>query len=244
MAPAVVPGARRSVDESPAGALVVAPNRRPPDGDGGPEDDPQPPSDDDGSAYRSRGDAVGPGTIRQTQDTIAAAARRGRSGTRGAGGSGLPGLAGSGGPPWPVASFVTGSARGADLNPPHRRHTITGARNGQVKENNTVYLRGHENVAAADVQGIAEGGATWNPETQLYEINGRSYGVEPNGTVYPVSGDGMVKLDRNEYAALKELVRAGGDLSTAPQLSRNPRFVDNPEAVAKAKAIYDGTYQP
>jgi hypothetical protein len=80
--------------------------------------------------------------------------------------------------------------------------------------------------------------------TQLYEIRGRSYGVEPNGTVYPVSGTGMVKLDRNEYAALKEIVRAGGDLSAAPQLSRNPRFVDNPEAVAKAKAIYDGTYQP
>lgn len=131
-----------------------------------------------------------------------------------------------------------------DLNPPNRRHTITGARNGMVQEDNTVYLRGYEDAAARDVQGIAAGRAVWNPENQRYEISGRSYGVEPNGTTFPDSGDGMVKLDRNEYAALKEIARAGGDLSAAPQLSRNPRFTDNPEAVAKAKAIYDGTYRP
>jgi hypothetical protein len=113
-----------------------------------------------------------------------------------------------------------------------------------VQEDNTVYLGGYERVATQDVQAIAAGHAVWNPETQRYEINGRSYGVEPNGTVFPDSGTGMVKLDRNEYAALKEIVRAGGDLSAAPQLSRNLRFTENPEAVAKAKAIYDGTYQP
>ena len=113
-----------------------------------------------------------------------------------------------------------------------------------IREDNTVYLHGYEGVATQDVRGIAAGNAFWNPESQRYEINGRSYCVEPNGTVFPDSGAGMVKLDRNEYAALKEIVRAGGDLSAAPQLSRNPRFTDNPDAVAKAKAIYDGTYQP
>ncbi|WP_127498946.1 hypothetical protein [Actinoplanes solisilvae] len=139
---------------------------------------------------------------------------------------------------------MAGSARGLELNPPHRRHTITGARNGQVQAENTVYLRGYEGVATQDVQGIAAGEATWNPVTQRYEINGRSYGVEPNGTVFPDSGTGMVKLGRNEYAALKEITRAGGDPSAAPQLTRNPRFTDNPEAVTTAKAIYDGTYEP
>ncbi|WP_433300386.1 hypothetical protein ACQP2F_02950 [Actinoplanes sp. CA-030573] len=113
-----------------------------------------------------------------------------------------------------------------------------------VQEDNTVFLRGHEHVGIEDVRGIAEGDGVWNPETQRYEINGRTYGVEPNGTAFPDSGAGMVKLDRNEYAALKEIVRAGGDLSKAPQLSRNPRFTENPDAVAKAKAIYDGTYEP
>ena len=86
--------------------------------------------------------------------------------------------------------------------------------------------------------------ARWNPETQRYEINGRSYGVEPSGTVFPDSGTGVVKLDRNEYAALVEIARAGGDPSRAPALTRDPRFVNNPGAVAKAKAIYDGTYVP
>ncbi|MCY1141654.1 hypothetical protein OWR29_26965 [Actinoplanes sp. Pm04-4] len=150
----------------------------------------------------------------------------------------------AGGPPWPAANDIPGSARGRDLNPPHRRHTIAGARNGIVDEQNTVYLRGHEGVAAADVRGIAAGDGVWDPVSQRYEINGRTYGVEPSGRVFPDSGAGMVKLDRNEYAALKEIVRAGGDLSAAPQLSRNPRFTANPEAVAKAKAIYDGTYEP
>ncbi|WP_097326639.1 hypothetical protein [Paractinoplanes atraurantiacus] len=55
---------------------------------------------------------------------------------------------------------------------------------------------------------------------------------------------GAERFDRNEYAALKEIARAGGDLSASPQLSRNPRFTQNPDAVAKAKAIYDGTYEP
>ncbi|MEV4640411.1 hypothetical protein AB0J80_24010 [Actinoplanes sp. NPDC049548] len=150
----------------------------------------------------------------------------------------------SSGPPWPTSDSVTGSARGRNLNPPHRRHTINGARNGEIKPSNTVYLRGYEDVATQDVQAIAAGHATWNERTQRYEINGRSYGVEPSGTVFPSSGTGMVRLDRNEYAALQQIVRAGGDLSAAPQLSRNPRFTGNPEAVAKAKAIYDGTYQP
>jgi hypothetical protein len=197
------------------------------------------------TAAMARPDAEGPLESRaaspRPRAKVAAAGQRGRVG---GGNTGRAGGSRGSGPPWPASDGVIGSARGADLNPPHRRHTITGARNGQVKENNTVYMRGHEGAAAQDVQAIASGEAFWNRETQLYEIRGRSYGVEPNGTVYPVSGTGMVKLDRNEYAALKEIVRAGGDLSAAPQLSRNPRFVDNPEAVAKAKAIYDGTYQP
>lgn len=31
-------------------------------------------------------------------------------------------------------------------------------------------------------------------------------------------------------------------LSAAPQLTRNPRFTNNPEAVQKALDIYNGTY--
>jgi hypothetical protein len=171
-------------------------------------------------------------------------ARRGRPPSEGDAVPSHSAVADDTGPPWPVAPSVAGGARGMSLSPPHRRHTITGARNGMVDEDNTVYLRGFEDMAHLDVRAIAAGEATWNPETQRYEVNGRSYGVEERGRVFPGSGAGMVKLDRNEYAALKEIVKAGGDPSAAPQLSRNPRFVENPDSVAKAKAIYDGTYQP
>ena len=85
--------------------------------------------------------------------------------------------------------------------------------------------------------------ARWNAATNRYEINGRSYGVEPSGTVFPDSGPGIVKLDRNEYAALTEIAKAGGDPARVPAFKFNPRFVNNPDAIAKAKAIYDGTYE-
>ncbi|MEV6846533.1 hypothetical protein [Actinoplanes sp. NPDC051411] len=67
--------------------------------------------------------------------------------------------------------------------------------------------------------------------------------MEPGGTVYPDSGPGIVKLDRNEYAALTEIAKAGGDPAKVPAFTRDPRFIHNPDAIARAKAIYDGTYQ-
>lgn len=151
---------------------------------------------------------------------------------------------GGDGPPWPVADSVEGTARGRSLTPPNKRHTVSGARRGEVKADNTVYLRGYEHVAATDVQAIAAGQAVWHPMEQQYEVNGRRYGVKTTGTVYPISGTGMVRLDRIEYQALQQIAQANGDLSAAPQLHRNPNFLRNPDAVARAKEIYDGTYQP
>lgn len=93
-----------------------------------------------------------------------------------------------------------------------------------------------------DVADVAVGKATWNPDTSRYEVNGRSYGVEDTGRVYPDGGKDIAKLDRNEYAALQQLVKAKGDINAAPQLTRNPRFTNNPEAVQKALDVYNGTY--
>lgn len=90
---------------------------------------------------------------------------------------------------------------------------------------------------------IAAGKATYNKAISRYEINGRTYGVEDAGRTFPDSGTGLVKLDANEYAALQQIVKAKGDLSAAPQLTRNPRFTNNPGIVEKALAIYNGTYR-
>ncbi|HJP77851.1 MAG TPA: hypothetical protein VJ914_26510 [Pseudonocardiaceae bacterium] len=146
------------------------------------------------------------------------------------------------GPPWPVGEDVPGTAAGKSLKPPHWRHTVSGAKGGEVKPVNTIILRGYEDSVKGDVKGIADGEATWNPSTSRYEINGRTYGVEGNGTVFPDSGTGLAKLDRNEYAALKELGKAGGNPDDVIPFQKAPRFVNNPDAVNKAIAIYQGTY--
>ncbi|MFD4693368.1 polymorphic toxin-type HINT domain-containing protein [Streptomyces sp. NPDC058463] len=136
---------------------------------------------------------------------------------------------------------VKGPAAGKKLKPPHPRHTVAGARNGMVKEKNTVILKGNEADIQNDIKGIAEGKGKLVDNGSAYEINGRKYGVEENGRTFPISGKGLVELDRNEYAALKEIAKAGGK-TDSPALTRNPRFADHPEVVEKAKKVYDGTY--
>ncbi|MBZ9643395.1 Flp family type IVb pilin [Streptomyces sp. PSKA30] len=144
---------------------------------------------------------------------------------------------------WQARDDIAGPARGKLLKFPNKRHTISGASGGQVKERNTVILRGNEDQVRADIEGIANGRATLSPDGNTYEINGRTYEVESNGTVFPKSGPGLVQLDRIEYAALKEIARNKGDTGASKQLQRDPKFVNNPEKVEKAKQIYDGTYK-
>ncbi|MGY6023114.1 Flp family type IVb pilin [Streptomyces spinosirectus] len=144
---------------------------------------------------------------------------------------------------WQADDDVPGPAAGKTLRFPNKRHTVGGAGSGQVKERNTVILRGNEDAVRADIEGIAKGRAKLLPDGNTYEINGRQYGIEESGTVFPKSGPGLVDMDRIEYAALKEIVRNKGDLSKSQQLQRDPKFVNNPDKVAKAKQVYDGTYK-
>ncbi|WP_181011462.1 Hint domain-containing protein [Streptomyces sp. SM10] len=136
---------------------------------------------------------------------------------------------------------VTGPAAGKKLKPPNARHTIAGAKHGKVGPKNTVVLKGNEAAVQKDIQGIAEGKAKLVDNGNAYEINGRKYGVEESGRTFPISGKGLVELDRNEYAALKEIAKAGGR-TDSPALTRDPRFNQHPEVVEKAKKVYDGTY--
>ncbi|MER7477015.1 hypothetical protein ABTX60_05045 [Streptomyces sp. NPDC126510] len=144
---------------------------------------------------------------------------------------------------WQATDDVPGPAAGKKLRFPNKRHTVGGAGSGQVKERNTVILRGNEDLVRADIEAIAKGRAKLLPDKNTYEINGRTYRVEDTGTVFPVSGPGLVDMDRIEYAALKEIVRNKGDLSKSQQLQRDPKFVNNPDKIAKAKQVYDGTYK-
>jgi len=162
-----------------------------------------------------------------------------RSSTPGSGATG----SGPGKGPWPTGGNLVGPAANKSLKFPNARHTVSGSASGEIKAANSVILRGHEQDIAKDISNIAAGKATFNEKTQHYEINGRSYAVEGSGTVYPVKGAGIVELDRNEYAALQQVAKAKGDISAAPQLTRNPRFTNNPGIVEKALEIYNGTYR-
>jgi hypothetical protein len=160
-------------------------------------------------------------------------------------GSGSGGT-GPGSGPWPVVDGVEGPAAGKSLMPPNARHTVSGAAYSgrNVSDVNSVILRGYGKQISQDIADIAAGKGRWDPGIDRYEINGRTYGVEPTGRVYPDSGKGIAKLDRNEYAALQQISKAKGDISAAPQLAHAPRFVNNPQAVQKAMDIYNGTYPP
>jgi hypothetical protein len=142
---------------------------------------------------------------------------------------------------FPVAPGVPGPAKNKVLTAPNKRHTIPGAKHGEVKGDNTVTLRGYESVLRADTERIAAGEAHFN--AQVYTVDGRSYVVKGNGTVFPISGPGLVKLDRVEYRALQLIAKADGDVDAVSEFRFDLKFRDNPELIAKAKAIYDGTYQ-
>lgn len=117
---------------------------------------------------------------------------------------------------------VTGPAATKPIGPPHHRHDlnkITGS--SRVKGTNTVILPGTD--VAKDLDDIRAGRAEWNGSRNCYEVNGRSYGVEPNGTVFPIDGAGFVPLSRSAYKVLKQCIVSAGDLDAAREtLRRDP----------------------
>ncbi|MEU8243568.1 hypothetical protein AB0C07_35395 [Actinoplanes missouriensis] len=192
-----------------------------------------------------RKNAVEPGRMDASADPPAR--EGGASGGGGGGGGADAGPGGSGampppGPPWRARDDIPGPARGKDLTYPHARHTLAGAKHGQIKSDNTLILPGYEDAVADDIRRIAAGEANWDDATGRYIINDRTYGVKATGTVFPGSGPGLVLLDRNEYAALTQIAKADGDVDSVHVFKHDPRFVSNPGAIAKAKEIYDGTY--
>jgi len=177
-----------------------------PSGSSGGGDDGGPPRKRPGSGGGSGGDS---GTIRASQDRIAEAERLGNPD--------------GGGSPASAPGQVTGPAARIPLRPPNSRHNLNSIRpKNPAKDRNTVVLPGTD--VAGDLADISAGRGTWRPESNTYEVNGRSYGVETlTGTTYPVSGPGLVNLSRSEYKVLQQLIGSEGDIGTAREaLRRNP----------------------
>jgi hypothetical protein len=112
------------------------------------------------------------------------------------------------------------------LNPPNKRHNLNSIRpKSPAKEKNTIVLPGTD--VAADLAGISEGRGKWISASNMYEINGRSYAVESTGTVFPVSGPGLVNLSRSEYKILRQMIGSDGDINAARDaLRRDPSIND------------------
>ena len=87
---------------------------------------------------------------------------------------------------------------------PASRHTLKKVTQGSVaKELNTV-IEPRVNIAA-DVEAINTGHAVPGKTAEgvrTYTVNGRTYGVEANGTLFPMTGDGFIMLNRNAYKVL------------------------------------------
>jgi hypothetical protein len=82
---------------------------------------------------------------------------------------------------------------------PASRHYIRNVRqNSYVRDRNTVIEPWVD--IDADVGAILVGNAARAGDT--FEFDGRRWGVESNGTLYPISGPGFIRLDRESYRAL------------------------------------------
>ncbi len=80
-------------------------------------------------------------------------------------------------------------------------------------------------------------GGNANRSGDRYEVNGRFYGMEPTGRMFPISGDGLVQLDRREFKALTLLIKYGGRTVDAErQILRDPAMTES--VIAKALELF------
>ncbi len=146
---------------------------------------------------------------------------------------------------WQARTDIKGPARGQELKQPNARHTILGSKNGQIRGENTIILPDRYHEVDQDIAAIADGRAAFDHDSGLYEVNGRKYNVKANGTVFPVSGPGLVQMDNNDYFASHTLVKCDGNVEKFDQMVQlNPRLRNNPASVEKATALYNEYYEP
>lgn len=114
---------------------------------------------------------------------------------------------------------IPGPAKHGIRPPTPSRHQLSRiGRSTRLADKNTVILPGAD--VDADIEAIRTGRAHWNADTSRYEINGRTWGVEDNGTVFPASGPGLAELTRSQFKALRELNIAGRPVGVWPKSHR------------------------
>jgi hypothetical protein len=121
------------------------------------------------------------------------------------------------------------------LNPPADRHFFAKIASTYLADVNTV-IASSVDVRAdmADIRsGKAKAGRTAGGERQ-YTVNGRTYGVHPNGTMYPMSGQGLFQLDRAGYQLLVQMKAKGGWNADTERFAKGRGVPADQVALAKA----------
>lgn len=119
------------------------------------------------------------------------------------------------------------------VRPPNRdRHRIARI-NQRTRARPTTSVVESRVDRAGDVAAINRGEAVRQGDT--YRINDRMYRVKPNGTAFPVSGDGVHQLDRAAFRALGVY-----DVHGLTEFAESilDRMGSTPEARAAARAPY------
>ncbi|WP_460544312.1 hypothetical protein [Glycomyces halotolerans] len=145
------------------------------------------------------------------------------------------GIASSGGP-----DPIKGPAGSTPPTKVGKRHLVGSIKlNSPAKEKNTIVLPTVD--TDADIAAIKNGSSRWLGNN-LYEVNGRVYGIEtPSGTVYPVGGEGLVEMNKLEFTAFKGLLAYGGDRNAAerdPKIARFHRHMTDQDW-DRARRVYE-----
>ncbi len=109
-------------------------------------------------------------------------------------------------------------APGIEARAPNDRHLLNRITPKMPKKPENSVILPHVDVRA-DVDAINLGQA--ERVGSDFKVNGRTYGIESNGTLFPRSGEGIVQMDRGSYWALQTMIHFGSDPERlALQMSR------------------------
>ncbi|THV42988.1 hypothetical protein [Glycomyces buryatensis] len=157
------------------------------------------------------------------------------------------GFTGTGGasaqPPSPSPPVAPGKVEGPlkSITPTEisKRHILSKIKRGTPSDVKNTVILPHVD-AEADLAAIKNNQGKWLGGNK-YEVNGRIWGLEGSGAIYPVRGDGLVEMNKLQYEALKGLITHEGDRDAMAKDKRFSRykFHTTDEDWNVAQGVYD-----
>jgi hypothetical protein len=116
----------------------------------------------------------------------------------------------------------------------HELNSISGGKRTRLSSLTTIALPDVDMAADTDLiqQGYANriGNSRWT-------VNGRTYVMESNGTLYPEDGPGFVTLNRRAFKVLTVFVRYNGDEASARKELESDPHIDEHD-ILSALAVF------